>query len=344
MTGRELAAALVERGLDAAAGADKAALFDVVLGAFRGHTGELPRHTWWVPGRLEVFGKHTDYAGGRTLVCAVPNGLAVAASPRTDGSIHVVDARRGDRLVLRRLERGGFTGWRHYVEVAARRLAANFPGAALGADIVFSSDLPRASGMSSSSALVALGGLFLLSGLGAVVGLALWKRRDDLVIDEAFGVLPQHLEEGSPDMPQPGEEPDTAPLAMHMLESAPAAVLPPEPVVAPGPEPEPVEAHAENGNGTPPAFHREEVEAELQRVLAEAGLDAQLEGILSDARELAAEQGLALDSDVILQAICDELNGTAALSESRRTDLRTMFKNIIAEEAREAEQVSQPAS
>jgi galactokinase len=154
MTGRELAAALVARGLDTAAGAAKAALFDVVLGAFRGHTGELPRHAWWVPGRLEVFGKHTDYAGGRTLVCAVPNGLAVAASPRADGSIHVVDARRGDRLVLRRLEHGGFTGWRHYVEVAARRLAANFPGAALGADIVFSSDLPRASGMSSSSALV----------------------------------------------------------------------------------------------------------------------------------------------------------------------------------------------
>lgn len=154
MTGAELAASLVERGLDPAAGAAKASLFDLVLGAFRGHTGESPRHAWWVPGRLEVFGKHTDYAGGRTLVCAVPNGLAVVASPRTDSSIHVVDARRGDRLVLRRLEDGGFTGWRHYVEVAARRLAANFPGAPLGADIVFSSDLPRASGMSSSSALV----------------------------------------------------------------------------------------------------------------------------------------------------------------------------------------------
>ena len=47
-----------------------------------------------------------------------------------------------------------FTGWRHYVDVVARRLAANFPGAPLGADIVFASDLPRASGMSSSSALV----------------------------------------------------------------------------------------------------------------------------------------------------------------------------------------------
>ena len=154
MIGAELAASLVERGLDPEAAAAKASLFDLVLGAFRGHTGEPPLHAWWVPGRLEVFGKHTDYAGGRTLACAVPNGIAVAASPRTDRSIHVVDARRGDRLVLRRLEDGGFTGWRHYVEVAARRLAANFPGAAFGADIVFSSDLPRASGMSSSSALV----------------------------------------------------------------------------------------------------------------------------------------------------------------------------------------------
>lgn len=154
MTGHQLASSLVERGLDPGAHAAKAALFDLVLAAFHGHTAEAPRHAWWVPGRLEVFGKHTDYGGGRTLVCAVPNGLAVVASPRADGSLHVVDARRGDRLVLRRLEEGGFTGWRHYVEVAACRLAANFPGAALGADIVFAGDLPRASGMSSSSALV----------------------------------------------------------------------------------------------------------------------------------------------------------------------------------------------
>ena len=154
MIGANLAAALVERGLDPAALASKAALFDLVLAAFHGHTGDSPRYAWWVPGRLEVFGKHTDYGGGRTLVCAVPNGLAIVASPRTDGSLHVVDARRGDRLVLRRLEDGGFTGWRHYVEVAARRLAANFPGAARGADIVVAGDLPRASGMSSSSALV----------------------------------------------------------------------------------------------------------------------------------------------------------------------------------------------
>jgi hypothetical protein len=190
----------------------------------------------------------------------------------------------------------------------------------------------RADKAKSSTALIGLGGLFLLSGVGAIGGLALLKRKDEIVLAEAFGVLPQHLEEGSPDMPQAGEEPDTEQLSAHMLQTVPAPV----PV-------EPAPAEVPNGNGDP-TIHREEVEAELQRLLAEAGLDTQLEGILSDARELAAEQGLALDSDVILQAICDELNGAPGLSESWRSDLRAMFKDIIAEEARESERVSEPAS
>src|SRR5437879_3000013 len=88
MTAGDLAAALVERGLDPAARDAKASLFARVLRTVRDITGAPARHAWWVPGRLEVFGKHTDYAGGRTLVCAVPSGLAVAATPRTDGRVH----------------------------------------------------------------------------------------------------------------------------------------------------------------------------------------------------------------------------------------------------------------
>ena len=154
MTGTALAASLVEQGLDPAAHDAKASLFDHVLGVFRDLTGGPPAHAWWVPGRLEVFGKHTDYAGGRTLVCAVPTGFAVAARPRADGTLRVIDARRGQRVELHAGDGTTFAGWRHYVAVAARRLAANFPGARLGADLVLSSDLPPASGMSSSSALV----------------------------------------------------------------------------------------------------------------------------------------------------------------------------------------------
>jgi galactokinase len=107
-----------------------------------------------VPGRLEVFGKHTDYAGGRTLVCAVPRGFGVAASSRGDGIINVVDARNNERVTLQPARDESFSGWRNYVHVVARRLGRNFPGASIGADIVFASDLPRASGMSSSSALM----------------------------------------------------------------------------------------------------------------------------------------------------------------------------------------------
>jgi galactokinase len=156
MTGALLATALVERGLEPSEHDAKARLFTFVLErhAALGPARHLPVRAWWVPGRLEVFGKHTDYAGGRTLVCAVPRGFAVTASRRDDGLVNVIDARNAESVTLRPPFDEGFAGWRNYVRVVARRLARNFPGSGLGADIVFSSDLPRASGMSSSSALM----------------------------------------------------------------------------------------------------------------------------------------------------------------------------------------------
>ncbi len=156
MTGVTLAALLREHGLPPGEFDAKTSLFDLVFAHTRHQQGR-PLHAWWVPGRLEVFGKHTDYAGGRTLVGAVPRGFAVVAQPREDGTLHVIDARRGQEVTLapaRPPASDAYAGWRHYVNVVARRLAANFPDAPLGADIVIASDLPRASGMSSSSALL----------------------------------------------------------------------------------------------------------------------------------------------------------------------------------------------
>ena len=155
MTPLALADALVERGLDPAERDSKHALFTRVLAAWGTARHDRPRHVWFVPGRLEVFGKHTDYAGGRALVAAAPRGFAIAASPRDDATIRVVDACRGESLVLEPVRPSArLAGWRHYVDTAARRLARNFPGHAFGTDIVLGSDLPPAAGMSSSSALV----------------------------------------------------------------------------------------------------------------------------------------------------------------------------------------------
>lgn len=164
MKAAALAASLVARGLDPAERAAKETLFEQTLERFAAIAGSPPTRgndswAWWVPGRLEVFGTHTDYAGGRTLVCAVPRGFAAVARSRSDGVLHVIDARRDQDVTLttsdvERFLQSSSAGWRRYVAVVLCRLARNFPSARLGADLSFASDLPRASGMSSSSALM----------------------------------------------------------------------------------------------------------------------------------------------------------------------------------------------
>ena len=110
----------------------------------------------FVPGRIEVLGKHTDYGGGRSLLCTAERGFCVAATPRTDSLIRINDWIRRQSFEFTMspdLEIPRY-GWTVYPAVVARRLARNFPGAVYGADIALASDLPSAAGMSSSSALV----------------------------------------------------------------------------------------------------------------------------------------------------------------------------------------------
>jgi galactokinase len=153
VTGALLAERVSVHGLEPDDEHRLANLFDTVLSSFGSTHRHDPTCAWWVPGRLEVFGKHTDYAGGRTIVAPVPRGFVFVAAPRADGIVDVLDARTGEHIVTDAAV-SAFSGWRHYVEVVIRRLRANFPGEHAGASIVFASDLPRASGMSSSSALV----------------------------------------------------------------------------------------------------------------------------------------------------------------------------------------------
>lgn len=194
MTGAAFAKQLTAHGLDPIEIPATAALYDTALDGFRTLTARTPSHAWWVPGRLEVFGKHTDYAGGRTLVAAVPRGFAFLASPRADQLVQLVDARTGERVTFE-AEHAGFTGWRHYAEVALARLARNFPGARRGADIVFTSNLPRASGMSSSSALV-VGIATILAQLWSLAERTEWQQ--NIQDGSALATYLASIENGSP--------------------------------------------------------------------------------------------------------------------------------------------------
>ena len=117
---------------------------------------ESSLRAYYVPGRIEVLGKHTDYGGGRSLLCTVERGFCLLARRRRDAEVHVINARSRAhcRLALDPDLQPAEKRWCNYPGTVVRRLARNFPTARTGADIAFISDLPAASGMSSSSAFV----------------------------------------------------------------------------------------------------------------------------------------------------------------------------------------------
>lgn len=121
-----------------------------------------------MPGRIEVLGKHTDYAGGRSLLCATDRGFAVAVAPGRDDRIRVADDRTGEWFQVPPGPSGaGLAGWTVYPTAVIRRARSDFGSRLPGCDILFESDLPSAAGLSSSTALITA--VFLA--LDAVAGL-----------------------------------------------------------------------------------------------------------------------------------------------------------------------------
>jgi galactokinase len=162
VTGGELLAgaaraALERGGLSAAAAEAKSPLFSRAAEALvqRGMASESVVYAFFVPGRIEVLGKHTDYAGGRSIVTAVERGFCMVAAAREDTRVTVtaveqdecIDCELAADLVVPE------SGWANYPMTVMRRLARNF-GDLRGVDIAFLSDLPAAAGMSSSSAFM----------------------------------------------------------------------------------------------------------------------------------------------------------------------------------------------
>lgn len=128
--------------------------------------GENRAVGFFVPGRVEVLGKHTDYCGGRSLLCAVDRGVAIVAQQRDDDLIRVTDAARGEHCEVRlSRELTPTVGpWSNYPMTVGRRLCRDFGDQTLrGADIAFASDLPAAAGLSSSSAIIVAFFLALVS-------------------------------------------------------------------------------------------------------------------------------------------------------------------------------------
>eukprot|EP00939_MAST-03C_sp_MAST-3C-sp1_P002305 g2305.t1 len=114
---------------------------------------------FWCPGRIEIAGKHTDYAGGRSLLCATTRGFAVVSVPRDDASCRIFTTfgmnqeKKSATLPVSRDLEAKQGHWTAYPATAIRRLKRNFD-IKFGVDIALECDLPESSGMSSSSAVI----------------------------------------------------------------------------------------------------------------------------------------------------------------------------------------------
>jgi galactokinase len=124
-------------------------LFRRCLRAWRGWSALAVERACFVPGRVELLGKHTDYAGGRSLLCALDRGFCAVAAPRPDSRVRLLGVAGGEAAEFTVGESCSIA-WATYAVAVARRFR---PG---GADIAFLSDLPPAAGMSSSSAMVVM--------------------------------------------------------------------------------------------------------------------------------------------------------------------------------------------
>ncbi len=146
----------------------------------------------FIPGRIEVLGKHTDYCGGRSIVCAIDRGFYAEVEPRNDTLLVLHNRDSGETVSFDLTDPKATPGhWANYAVEVARRLIANFNSRPLiGATIRFRSDLPKAAGLSSSSALM----IMVFGALDSVNDLCETAEyrsniRDDLALAEYLGCV-----------------------------------------------------------------------------------------------------------------------------------------------------------
>ena len=153
---RDVAERLMAAGMSEGAARSRAAMFARTENALK-EKGAEASYRIHVPGRIEVLGKHTDYAGGRSLLVAAERGFCVDAAPRADRIVRLMDVGRGDEVTLSldpAAEAVTSPHWAIYPAAVVRRLVRDFKAPLHGADISLISDLPPSSGLSSSSALL----------------------------------------------------------------------------------------------------------------------------------------------------------------------------------------------
>ncbi len=150
------------------------------------------------PGRVNLIGEHTDYAEGFVMPAAINFATLAGISPRTDGKVAIYSENYGEEATydLAALPAKGKKHWSDYPMGVVSVLAGeghNIPGFNLS----IWSDVPLASGLSSSAALEVSTALAVLSLIGASypgpVLARLCQRAENEFVGANCGIMDQFI-------------------------------------------------------------------------------------------------------------------------------------------------------
>ncbi len=135
------------------------------------YAGGVPSGVCQAPGRVNLIGEHIDYSGLAVLPMAIDRYVWAAFRPRTDNSIHLAsdDAAYAPTVfdLSDAIQPAPPGDWSNYARAAVQALNHALDlNAAHGMDVFIASDLPAASGLSSSTALVVATAMAYLSCAG----------------------------------------------------------------------------------------------------------------------------------------------------------------------------------
>lgn len=148
------------------------------------------------PGRVNLIGEHTDYAEGFVMPAAINFATLAGISPRSDGKIAIYSENQGEQKVFDGVQANRSKHWTDYPMGVVSILAGEghkIPGFSLS----IWSDVPLASGLSSSAALEVATALAVLSLVSASypgpVLARLCQRAENEFVGANCGIMDQFI-------------------------------------------------------------------------------------------------------------------------------------------------------
>ncbi len=159
---------------------------------------QAPAGVYAAPGRVNLIGEHTDYAGGFVMPAAIDFATVAAVSPRSDGIFSVYSANfdKHTEYPINRVPASGSHGWSDYpfgVLTVLRAEGIDIPGFSLS----LQGDVPLGAGLSSSASVEVATMLALLGLIGAELPrpdmALLAQRAENTYVGANCGIMDQFI-------------------------------------------------------------------------------------------------------------------------------------------------------